>query len=81
MKALALPKNSKEGGPMFNWLKKMKGGGAATPSPLPKLTTTVILPRNQEHIVLDTLRSGPDGHDGKFPFWRTSTVRDFLEGV
>lgn len=23
----------------------------------------------------------PDGHDGKFPFWRTSTVRDFLEGV
>lgn len=23
----------------------------------------------------------PDGYDGKFPFWRTSTVRDFLEAV
>ena len=23
----------------------------------------------------------PDGHDGKFPYWKTSTVRDFLEGV
>ena len=22
----------------------------------------------------------PDGHDGRFPFWKTSTIKKFIEG-
>jgi len=59
MKSLALLKNSKEGGQMFNWLKKNKGDGAATPFPSAMQTTVAILPQNQGAIVLDALRTGP----------------------
>lgn len=59
MKSLALLKNSKEGGQAFNWLYKMKGDGAATPSPLAKQTTVAILHQNQDAIVLDALQTGP----------------------
>lgn len=82
MKSLKLLKISKEGGPMFNGLNKIKEDGAATPTSLAIQTSTVIVPQNQNEIVLNALLSGPktsidlrDGHGVLAPSARISTLR------
>lgn len=59
MKSLKLLKISQKGGPMLNGLNKIKEAGAATPTSLAKQTSAVIVPQNQNAIVLNALQSGP----------------------